>query len=65
MALIRLNPQSKKTLLELKDELGEPTQSGTLEKILKEFKEMKTKYKALYWVNELNKANNAKNAIEI
>lgn len=65
MALTRLTPKSKQTLLKLKEELGESTNVSTLERVLIEYQEMKTKFKALYWVNELNKANQTKNAIEL
>ncbi|ADF52988.1 hypothetical protein ZPR_2666 [Zunongwangia profunda SM-A87] len=50
---------------ELKEELGEHKQTTALERILSEFKEMKTQFNALYWVNELNKANNTNNALEL
>tara|TARA_B100000378_G_scaffold106301_1_gene84928 strand:+ start:9846 stop:10004 length:159 start_codon:yes stop_codon:yes gene_type:complete len=52
-------------LRDLKEELGEHKQTTALERILSEFKEMKVKYKALYWTNELNKANNTNNALEL
>lgn len=65
MGLIRLTPKATSLLHELKEELGESKQTITIERILSEFKDMKIKYKALYWTNELNKANNTNNALEL
>lgn len=65
MASIRLTHKSRQTLLKLKEELGETSQTSTLEKVLKEYHEMKVKFKALHWINELNKTQGTKNAIEI
>ena len=65
MARIHLTPKATTLLHELKEELGEHKQTTALERILSEFKEMKVKYKALYWTNELNKANNTKNALQL
>lgn len=65
MAKIPLTPKSKQTLLKLKEELGETTQLNTLERIINDYQEMKTKFKALYWTNELNKINQSKNALEL
>ena len=65
MARIHLTPKATTLLHELKEELGEHKQTTALERILSEFKEMKVKYKALYWTNELNKANNTNNALQL
>ncbi len=65
MARIHLTPKANSLLRDLKEELGEHKQTTALERILSEFKEMKVKYKALYWTNELNKANNTNNALEL
>ena len=65
MARIHLTPKATSLLHELKEELGENKQTTALERILSEFKEMKTQFNALYWVNELNKANNTNNALEL
>lgn len=65
MASIPLTPKTKQILLKLKDDLGEKTQTGTLERIINDFEEMRIKYKSLHWLNELNKNQGTKNAIEI
>ena len=65
MERIRLTPKATSLLHELKEDYGDIKQTLIIERILSEFKNMKIKYKALYWTNELNKANNTNNALQL